>query len=230
MNRKWLIILGVVLLLIILRLLGIDKIIDDNIKLFMDIEKEYGYSLLLLTIPLSIVQGVVTLFPIITIITFHTIVFGVTEGLLYSFIGSFLGSIICFILGRYFFNDWSEKLWQKKKVKYQNLERYFQQYGMWGLILLRTTPIMPSNMISLMAALSPISFRTYLWSCIFGNISMVWLLGILGMSLTINDASPMVVGYIIYLVFLFVIFLIQLYYQHRYKSSNERKSKLFSLK
>ncbi len=223
MNKKWLILLIVVILLVIVGFLGIDELIDDNIKLFVDIEKEYGHLLLFITIPLSIIQGVVTFFPIITIITFHILVFGVTEGVIYSFIGSFLGSILSFVLGRYFFFDLSEKLWEKKKVKYQNLERYFQQYGMWSLILLRTIPLMPSNMISLMAALSPIPFRAYLWSSVFGNISMVWLFGILGMSLKINDFNFMVIVYIVYLVTLFIIFLLQLYYQRRYKPTTEQK-------
>lgn len=221
MNKKWLILLGVVILLVIVAFLGIDKIIDENLKLFMDIENEYGHLLLLITIPLSILQGIITIFPIITIITFHILVFGVTEGVIYSFIGSFLGSILSFVLARYFFSDLSEKIWQRNKIKYQNLESYFQRFGVWGLILLRTIPIMPSNMISLMAALSPITFRKYLWSSIFGNISMVWLFGILGMSLTLSDFNPMVIGYIVYLVILFVVFLLQLFYQHKYKPTNK---------
>jgi len=208
MKRKWIYIsIFIILLFVLYKFSGVEQIITDKIFLFIDINKEYGYLLLLVTIPLSILQGIITFFPIITMITFHILVFGLWEGILYSLIASFLGSILCFLLGRYLFRDWSEKLWEKRQSKYQKWEKYFKQYGMWTIILLRTVPLMPSNMISLMAALSPINFRSYLWSSVYGNLSMVWLYSIFSLSLTLDEGSPLIIGYIIYLIILFAIFL-----------------------
>ncbi|MGD9678449.1 MAG: TVP38/TMEM64 family protein [Vulcanibacillus sp.] len=224
MNKKWIYIIILFLsLFLIYKLSGFEQIITEKITVFIDIRQEYGYSLLLFTIPLSILQGVLTFFPIITIITFHILIFGLTEGMLFSFIGSFLGSILCFILGRYLFQDWSNKLWQKRKAKYQKWETYFKQYGMWTIILLRTVPLMPSNMISLMAALSPINFRSYLWSSIYGNISMVWLFSIFSLSLTLDEASPITIGYITYLIVLLVIFLYQRKNRDKYDIYDKQK-------
>lgn len=227
MSKKWIyIIILFLLLFLIYKLSGFEQIINEKITVFIDIRQEYGYSLLLITIPLSILQGIITFFPIITIITFHILIFGLAEGMLFSFIGSFLGSILCFILGRYLFQDWSKKLWEKRQLKYQKWENYFQQYGMWTIVLLRTVPIMPSNMISLMAALSPISSRSYLWSSVYGNISMVWLFAIFSLSLTFDETSLMVIGYIIYIIGLFATFLYQKRNKNKYEIYDKQNSNL----
>jgi uncharacterized membrane protein YdjX (TVP38/TMEM64 family) len=59
---------------------------------------------------------------------------------------------------------------------------------------------MPSNLISIAAAFSPINFRSYLISTILGNISMIWLLSLLSAPLWISGPLflPYLTAYIIF--------------------------------
>ncbi|MDQ0338418.1 putative membrane protein YdjX (TVP38/TMEM64 family) [Caldalkalibacillus uzonensis] len=195
-------------------------ILDQDISSVSELRDEMGYRILMLTVPLGIIQGTVTIFPFMTIVAVHVFSFGLVQGLFFSWLCAFLGAMICFILGRYFFHDWSEQLWENKKEKYERFIVYFHKYGMWGLILLRTIPFMPSNLISIMAALSPINFRAYLWSSVIGNITMVMLLALLSTPFALDDAHyiPLLTSFIILLITLFLVFL----FQHLVKQKQRR--------
>ncbi len=143
---------------------------EEDLKL---LRENMGYQLLLLTIPLGILQGVVTIFPFATIVVLHIWGFGLVQGLFYSWLAALLGSLVCFLLARHFLQDWSQKILEKNKEKYKRAVGYIERYGFWGLIVLRTFPFMPSNLISIIGSLSPIPFKLYFWSSFIGNIPMV---------------------------------------------------------
>lgn len=78
---------------------------------------------------------------------------------------------------------------------------------------------MPSNLISVAAAASPISTPAYLWSTVFGNIAMIGVLSFLSMPLWV-DESGAGIGYVVFFSVFFVT-LIGYFLRHLFK---ERKS------
>lgn len=200
----------------------VQTVSNNDINYYIELKEELGYQLLFITIPLAIVQGFLTLFPIITILAIHILAFGWVQGLIFSFIGTFLGSLISFICVRYLFHDWSMRIWEKKKHKYKRLAKYIDLYGLWAIVILRSIPIMPSNIISLMAGLSPISFKHYVWSCVIGNLSMVWLLGIISspVALTPVNLQLMITIYVIFCLCI-VLRIIRIHYVHRHQKNDD---------
>ncbi|MGO4886550.1 TVP38/TMEM64 family protein [Anaerobacillus sp. MEB173] len=208
-KEKWIIFVFLVIFIVgLLRIEEIQYLLDENIVYFTeDLRGKLGYRLLWITIPLAILQGVITVFPFFLIIIIHVSSFGLIEGFLFSWIGSFLGAIVCFILARYFSSDWTVRLWNRNKGNYQNWLPYINIYGVWVITLLRNIPIIPSNMISIMAALSPIGIKAFLWSSVIGNKSMVWLLTLLSSPIIAPDKDTTV--YIFFCSIILFLFYLQ---------------------
>ncbi|MBU9712363.1 TVP38/TMEM64 family protein [Evansella tamaricis] len=198
----------------------------DWIGLFMQQDIEYftaesflgelGLSLLWVTIPLMIVQGIFTLFPVLILIILHFISFGVVGGFIISVIGATLGALVCYWLTDSFSSQWVERFWNKREKTLNWLLRLMTTYGVLIIVLLRSIPFVPSNLISISAALSPVTLQQYVWSSVLGNISMVWLLSLLSAPLWMTESIflPYLVGYIIYVITL-VGFYSYRYYQKK---------------
>lgn len=205
-KKSWVALIMLVLVIpIYLNFDSLQLILQNDVAYF--VEQELGYRLLLFTLPLSILQSIFTLFPFVTIVLIHVLTFGLWEGLMYSWIGSSLGAISCFILGRYFFQDYSRKIWAKKQDQYEKWVHIVNLYGLWGVVFLRSIPIIPSNIISLMAAFSPMKLNIYIWSTVIGNISMVWLFGVFSDAIIFADETTRILlgFYILFVVLLAII-------------------------
>ncbi|WP_147802255.1 TVP38/TMEM64 family protein [Alkalicoccus halolimnae] len=163
-----------------------------------------GYQLLLLTIPLLIAQNIFTVFPVIIVIIIHFIAYGVLEGFLFSLIGTTLGAVFCFYLARTWSKQKVRRFWENKSRKWKKAAFYIENNGIEAMILLRSIPIMPSNVISVSAALTPMTLPTYLFGTILGNISMIWVLALLSYPLWTDGNFPLLfsVCYGIFLLFL----------------------------
>lgn len=153
---------------------------EENLDYFTDeLFEELGYGILFITLPLMMIQSVVTIFPILILIMIHFILFGMIFGFLFSLIGTSLGAMLCFWLTRSVSENTVQIYWRKKEGKLSYILDSISSYGVFMIVFLRSIPIMPSNLISIAAGVSPINYRAYVWSTVLGNISMVWLLSLL---------------------------------------------------
>lgn len=91
--------------------------------------------------------------------------FGVFEAILYTNIGSTVGSLLAFLTFRYLLRDGLKK-------KYGNaLDRFnekFKEQGANYLLFLQLLPITPFSLITILAGLSDISVWTFLWTTSVG--------------------------------------------------------------
>ncbi|WP_198154968.1 TVP38/TMEM64 family protein [Salisediminibacterium beveridgei] len=174
---------------------------DNNLSYFTDdLFAQWGYGILFFTIPLMIVQNVVTLFPILILIVFHFIVFGVWGGMLFSLIGTVSGALLCFYLARFVAGKWFQRYWSKNEKKLEKVIQAISKYGVYMIVFLRSIPVMPSNLISVAAAASPIRERSYVYSTIFGNVAMIGVLSFLSAPLWVDEGG---IGYTYQFFFLF---------------------------
>lgn len=174
---------------------------QENLSFFTDdLFSEMGYRILVVTIPLMMIQNVVTAFPIIIIILIHFLIFGLAGGFLFSLIGTTLGALLCFWMARTFSHSWMERFWEKNLDRLAYVMNLISSYGVFIIIVLRSIPVMPSNIISAAAALSPIRFKPYIWSSLIGNISMIWVLSLLASPLWMegNEMPGYAAGYLVF--------------------------------
>ncbi|UJW57997.1 VTT domain-containing protein [Bacillus sp. A116_S68] len=201
--KKWAmaILLIALILFIMINWEWIVHLQQEDLSYFTEgVFEEVGYGLLWVTMPLMIVQNVITLFPVLILIIMHFHFFGLIEGFLFSLIGTTLGALTCFWLARSFSSRWVDRFWGRNERRLAYVLRLIASYGVYILVVLRSIPIMPSNLISIAAAVSPLALRPYIWSSFLGNMSMIWLLSLLSAPLWIaeNVFMPYLLSYIIF--------------------------------
>ncbi|MEQ4486014.1 TVP38/TMEM64 family protein [Cohnella silvisoli] len=166
-----------------------------------------GFYVLIITFPLAIVQGILGIFPFTILIVLNISAMGIVNGLLTSWISGIIVANIVFYCGRSFFSDWFNRKIKRKESRYEKWQKYFELYGIWTLILLRTLPI-PNNVVSLMASVSSIKPFAYFISSVVGNLSQIWLYGIISSSIIMpkQDSKLLIEMYIAFCLSLIIVF------------------------
>ncbi|MBB6735181.1 TVP38/TMEM64 family protein [Cohnella zeiphila] len=163
--------------------------INDAIDWLLGVTQLDGYNILLLTMPLAVVQGFLGIFPFSTLVMLHISALGIGAGMAVSWLVSIVVSLIVFYCCRYWFSDWFDRKLQRYENKYDKWKKFFQLYGVWAIILMRTLPIMPNNVIAFLSSVSAIKPMPYLVSSIVGNLSHIWLFGIISSSILLPDTD-----------------------------------------
>ncbi|CAM3741880.1 TVP38/TMEM64 family protein [Alkalicoccus chagannorensis] len=190
----------------------ISELRSENVSyLLEELLPSYGYVLLFLTIPLLIAQNIFTVFPVIIVILFHFIAFGPIEGFLYSWAGTAAGSMVCFFLGRSWLENWALQFWEKQEGRWKRAAETMSAHGVLSMIVLRSIPVMPSNLISIGAALSPMTVRIYTAGTILGNMSMIFVLALLVSPVWSSSIQELLIFSAAFGVFLMMLLLYYLY-------------------
>ncbi|MEO3946619.1 VTT domain-containing protein [Gorillibacterium sp. CAU 1737] len=178
-----------------------------------------GFAILLITIPLGIVQGVFGVFPFATLILLHISSLGIAGGFFASWLVGVISALIVFALCRSAFADWFERKWFGKMTRYKRWEKTLRLYGGWGMIFLRTIPVMPNNLISFSAAIIKMEPKDYLWSNVVGILSHIWLFGLLSAAVVFPDTDVHRLGaaYLVFVGILLFAFLYRYFTHYRYE-------------
>lgn len=97
------------------------------------------------------------------------ILFGFKYGLIYTIIGGFLSSIIVFSISRSLGKGHAENLLENKYLKYlDKYNRRLGEDGIWDIIILRNTPIMPFNVLNILMGVSKVKTEDYILGTIIG--------------------------------------------------------------
>jgi uncharacterized membrane protein YdjX (TVP38/TMEM64 family) len=189
------------------------NMIDQAMDWLLNFTGLKGISIILLTLILAIIQNFLGIFPFATLIVLHISSLGLKAGLMASWLVGTVAAIVVFIICKYFFRDWFNRRWGKRLERYGKWQHGIDKYGAWAIILLRTIPIIPNNIIAFMSALSPIKLSSYTWSSIVGTLSHIWLFGIISSSLIMPDMDlkKLTISYIIFCVVLIMIFVVSHY-------------------
>lgn len=94
--------------------------VEETIRTLLNGLQLSGYSILLLTVPLSILQGIFSFFPFASLFVLHVTTFGLLEGMLISWLVGSVAAIVCFILCRYFFMIGSKNVSEKNESSMKN--------------------------------------------------------------------------------------------------------------
>jgi uncharacterized membrane protein YdjX (TVP38/TMEM64 family) len=183
--------------------------INDGINWLLQAAQLHGFYILLLTIPLAVIQGLLGFFPYTTIIMLHISALGLTYGLAMSWLAGTIASIAVFLFFRSFLSGWFNRKMQMRIRRYEKWQNFFERYGAWAIVVLRTLPIMPNNLISFMASVSPIKPLPYYVSSVVGNLSHIWLFGLISSSVLMpgTEIRVLVYGYVGFSLLLITIFL-----------------------
>ncbi len=132
--------------------------------------------------------------------------YGLLPSTIYSVIAGTIGSLITFVIIRYLFGSYLQYRYKERLEKFNNQVR---EHGSSYLLTLHFLSIVPFFVINSLAALTPISFWTFLWTSVIGSIPIAFIYSFAGLQFSsiksIRDIfSPSII------VMLFVLILISL--------------------
>ncbi|UOR13181.1 TVP38/TMEM64 family protein [Halobacillus amylolyticus] len=145
---------------------------------------------------LPMLEAFLPILPLVGFVLANSVVYGLFQGFLYSWIGTSFGSVLVFMLVRRlgqkrFFNV----IRRNKQVKRVML--WFEDHGFGPLFLLMCFPFSPSSVINVVAGLSTISRQQFILAVFLGKSVMIFTVSYVGSSIASfaqNPVKTIVVG------------------------------------
>lgn len=141
--------------------------------------RSYGAWAIVVSFLLDVLINAVGFLPSIFLSTANGLLFGITVGVLVSWLAESVGVIISFLLMRFLFRSSAEALIQKSN----SLERLNDMSGEKGLqvmALARTMPYFPSGILTALGAVSKMSIKDYVIATFIGKFPSTALEVIVG--------------------------------------------------
>lgn len=156
-------------------------------------------------ISLAFIESVIPALPLIAIVSFNVTAHGLILGFVYSWLGSFLGSVMMFMFYRKGFQKQFKK-WSSNKKNLSSITEYVDKHSWNVLFILTCLPFTPSSLINLVYGLSSIDERFFIQTILFSKALMIASLSLFGHSLTQITTNPFY--FVISVLVLLVLYLI----------------------
>lgn len=127
----------------------------------------YGAWAPVASVVLLVAQAVIVGIPASFVMFANGVAFGTSNGAMVNIAGRILGAAITFGIARMLGKGAVERL-VGKLTHASKFEEWMQRRGGWAVFATRVIPGMPSDMLSYVAGLTNVSWRTYLVATLFG--------------------------------------------------------------
>ena len=172
MKKKIAIGVGLLLLIIVFRVAGLDTYLNTNYILEQRTDLieavQNNYALTAFIFVLVYVGAVAFSVPGAAVLSITGgLLFGLLPGMVFVNIGATLGATLNFIFARYVIGDTIQKKHGDKLEKFnQEIEKNGKNY----LLTLRLIPIFPFFLINVLAGLTAVKLKTFIWTTAVGII------------------------------------------------------------
>jgi uncharacterized membrane protein YdjX (TVP38/TMEM64 family) len=138
--------------------------------------------------------AILVFFPVMPFIVVAGIigaVFGTIYGSLISLTGALVGALVMFLMARYGFRDWAQRMLQKyPKVK--EYESYFEKNAFLGILFVRVVPVVPSPAVNIISGISRVSVVTFFLASLLGKIPSIVIFTFAGSNFGDNKTASFV--------------------------------------
>ncbi|MBB6445363.1 TVP38/TMEM64 family protein [Bacillus benzoevorans] len=168
-------------------------------------------SAYLLTLILMIIQNTFTIIPLILIITLNFTLFGFIKGFIWGWVTSVIAAAMIYLCVKYIFQD---KLMKKFKPE---LIQTVEQKGFSYVFKGRLFPFVPTSLVNILAALSSIHFKDFLWGTAAGNFLYFFILTLIPAGFFSSAVNHYVWGALI-LLFIMIFYILKRNHKQKQKS------------
>lgn len=130
--------------------------------------QSFGPMAMLVSMVLDIFVNAVGFLPSIFISTANGLVFGMSPGIIISWLAETIGVVISFYIMRYFLRDTADKLIAKSTVL-MKVDDFSGKNGFVVMLFARSLPYFPSGVITALGAISKIKPRDYILANLIGK-------------------------------------------------------------
>jgi len=147
----------------------------------------------LIMLVIMIIQNSFTIIPLILVITINITLFGVVIGFFWSWLTSIIAAILVFTCVRYLFKD--QLLNRFRSVNLMSIE----EKGFTYVFQARIFPFVPTSLINILAGLTAIRFRDFLFATVLGNFLFFIVLSLIPAGILTIDLNEYEIGMILFL-------------------------------
>lgn len=151
----------------------------DSLSVLADYFRSLGIWAPFISIALMIAQGIIAPLPAFVITAANGLAFGIPLGIIISWTGGMAAALVMFLLARILGASFVEKI-TKKSDLLAKANRYSGENGFFLILVARIIPIVSFDLISLIAGLSNIKFRSFVIATGIGQIPGTVLYTIVG--------------------------------------------------
>ncbi|WP_153732011.1 TVP38/TMEM64 family protein [Sporosarcina obsidiansis] len=171
------------------------------------------------------IEAFLPFLPLVVFVIANASAFGFWYGFLLSWVGTVAGSYAVFLLirkygGNRFFS------FLTKPVKVQKLIKWVERNGFGPLFILICFPFTPSALVNLVAGLSNMNKKNYLFALMLGKLVMILMIAYIGYDLRALLTQPIRTLVMFFLIFL--LWLVGKWFERRLTKRVEEDFKSFS--
>jgi len=125
--------------------------------------------------------------------------------LIFGSLGSTLGAMVGYLLGRYAAMPTILKFGKYILIKphhIQKAEAFAAKHGAWGVLIGRILPIVPFKVFSIASGMTKVRFFPFVLCTLIGVIPRIYLLALFGDSLVKYTKPVLLISFIIVIIFL----------------------------
>ena len=141
---------------------------------------------------LAMVEAFVPPLPLSLFVTVNVVAYGFGFGYLYSWLGTFLGSLIVFLIirkfGRKYFSNF---IHHHENAKFAHLLFWIKEKGFMPLFIMLTFPFTPSIIVCGLAGLADVKTDQYVSALFLGKLVMVLSLSFIGYNVSSFVKQPL---------------------------------------
>ncbi|CAM4250218.1 TVP38/TMEM64 family protein [Lacicoccus alkaliphilus] len=168
---------------------------------------------------LVILESFVPVLPLFAIVILNINSYGFILGFLISYTASVTGSYLVFLVVRFLFRDTAQRYIHSKE-KLERMLRFVDERGFTFAFVLLALPFTPTSVVNVIAALSNMKSKVYLFILIAAKVIMIGSMALVGYDITEFFNSPL--RLIFSSVLLVVLYLFSKWYQ-RYLNKKLKK-------
>ena len=154
---------------------------------------------------LTLVEAFFPPLPLVVFVTINVIAYGFFQGYIYSFIGTFIGSLAVYLLIDRFAKDRFRHMVHRSK-RFDRLLAWIRDKGFVPVFVLFAFPLTPSIVVCGLAGLAGVKHDEYVVALFFGKAIMVLSLSTIGYNLASFVEQPLksalLIGGVVMLSFL----------------------------
>lgn len=128
---------------------------------------------------LTMIESLFPPLPLVVFVTINVIAYGLWWGYLYSFLGTFIGSYIMFLLISKYGKRRFEKMVHRSS-RFDHLIHWIKEKGFVPIFVMLTFPFTPSIVVCGLAGLAGVKRDEYVAALFFGKLIMVFSLSYIG--------------------------------------------------
>ncbi len=165
-----------------------------------------------------ILQSVAAPLPAFVITFANAAIFGWIKGAILSWSSSMAGATLCFYIAKFLGRDTVEKLTSKFALK--SVDKFFDAYGTYTILIARLLPFMPFDLISYAAGLTSMRFISFFIATGIGQLPATIVYSYVGGMLT-GGAKLMMMGILTLFAISIFIYIIKKIYSDRLVKQNK---------